>query len=142
MAFVGHQLDGKGDFTDFIKNRHGQDVRPAQVEFENPISHAMRQGCNYRELEACSAQILDTLEAALHEAKEAHKEAVNKIMNQYGEDMAEGVIGAVIAGAVAGGIAGAAAAGGPHRPAEQPPMGWPLLRQPPRSPRVGAEQPL
>ena len=113
VAFVGHQLEGKVDFTDFIKNRHGQDVRPAQVEVENPISHAMRQGCNYRELEACSAQILDTLESALHEAKEAHKEAVNKIMNQYGEDMAEGVIGAVIAGAVAGGIAGAAAAGPP-----------------------------
>ena len=112
-AFIAHQLNGKGNFTDFVKNRHGKEVPAAQTVVDNPISHAIRQRCNYRELAACSAEILDTLESELEAAKEAHKQTVNKIMRQYGEDTGEGLIEWIIGGAITGGFAGAVTGGPP-----------------------------
>jgi len=36
-AFFAQQLDGKGDFTDFVRNRHGEQQPAGQVYPDNPI---------------------------------------------------------------------------------------------------------
>ena len=113
-SFLAHQLDGKGGFTDFVRNQHGEQQPPGQIQ-EHPIRRAASWDCDYSALAACSAEILETLEAELEEASRTHKQAVNKLMNQYREAAIEGLrdytIGGVISGGLVGGWMGALAGG-------------------------------
>lgn len=110
-AFFAQQLDGKGDFTDFVRNRHGEQQPAGQVYPDNPIRRTSRWGCDYEALAACSAEILDTLESELEAAREAHDQSVNQLMDQYADDATGGLAAGLIAGAIPGALFGAA--GGP-----------------------------
>ena len=110
-AFFAHQLDGRGDFTDFVRNRHGEQQPAGQTHVDNPIRRAARWGCDYRALAACSAEILGTLESELEAAEEAHEQSVNQIMDQYGEDAVDGLMEWIVDGAIPGALFGAATGG-------------------------------
>ena len=105
-SFLAHQLDGKGGFTDFVRNHHGEQQPSDQILQEHPIRRAARWGCDYIALAACSAEILDTLEAELEEARRAHELAVNKLMSEYRENATEGLMEWTIGGAISGGLLG------------------------------------
>ena len=104
-SFLAHQLDDKGGFTNFVRNQHGEQQPLGQIQ-EHPIRRAARWDCNYIALATCSAEILETLEAELEEAKRTHEQAVNKLMSQYRESATEGLMEWTIGGAISGGLVG------------------------------------
>ena len=112
-AFVAHQMDGKGNVTDFVRNRHGDSQPAAELDWNNPVSRAAAFGCNYRALAACSSRILATIESELESAKEIYDQAINEIVDGFVQDSVKSIVVGVVAGAGIGALGGALAGGGP-----------------------------
>ena len=110
-AFLAHQIDGKGGFTDFVRNRHGKEPVAVQTAVGNPIERTTRWGCDYRALSACAAEILDTLESDLQAAEDSYHAQVDQIMHEYANNTADQLRAWTVGGFLTGALTGARVGG-------------------------------